>query len=110
MHAIEGRLRIKVPVIKGSGVNAATIQGALEQLVGIRQVKANPTTGNVLVLFDPQSMTQQQITDRLVELNAFQQPSNPLRFPQRDLGRRIADTLIQSAVQVAVERVILAFI
>lgn len=108
IHAIEGRLRIKVPVIQGSGVNAATIKGALEQLSGIRFVKANPTTGNVLVLFDPQELTQQEIIDRLIELKAFERRIGWHSSGAGRLSGRIAETLMQSAVEIALERVILA--
>jgi len=110
IHAIEGRLRINVPVVKGSGINAATIKGALEQLNGIRYVKANPTTGNVLVLFDSQVITQDDIVGRLLELNAFEKRAGwNSRAPRRIAGR-IAETLVQSAPQAAVERLILGVV
>ena len=94
----EGRLRINVPVIKRSGVNAATLKGALEQLYGIRYVMANPSTGHVLVFFDSRTLTGMEIIDRLNELNAFE-PAIRWRFAEprdvcRDI-REIAETLVQ---------------
>lgn len=93
IHSVEGRLRIKVPAIRGSGVNAATIKGALEQLSGIRFVKANPTTGNILVLFDPHALTQQEIIDRLIELKAFDRRIGWHSSGAGRFGGRIARTL-----------------
>jgi hypothetical protein len=93
----EGRLRIDVPVIKRSGVNAAIVKGALEQLCGIRYVMASPSTGRVLVFFDS-SLTPMEIIDRLNELNAFE-PAIRWHFAEpRDVCRDISDiaeTLVQ---------------
>ena len=110
MHALDGRLRIKVPAIKGSPAKAARVACALEVLTGIRSVKANPTTGNVLVLFDPGKLAQEQVIGKLFEMNCF----TPIRGRRSklppELSRRIAETLLQSALQIALERVILALV
>ena len=81
----------------------------LEELAGIRLVKANPATGNVLILFEPAVATQDQIIDRLVEMNGFAH-SGLYLTSERQIGGRVAETLVQSAVQVALERVILALV
>jgi hypothetical protein len=87
----EGRLRIDVPVIKRSGVNAATVKGALEQLCGIRYVMACPSTGRLLVFFDSRMLTDREIIDRLNELNAFE-PAIRWHFAgPRDVCRDIRD-------------------
>jgi hypothetical protein len=94
----EGRLRIDVPVIKRSGVNAATVKGALEQLCGIRYVTASPSTGHVLVFFDSRTLTDVEIIDRLNELNAFEPPIRWHFAEPRDVCRDIrdiAETLVQ---------------
>ena len=110
MHAIDGRIRIKVPALKGSEAQAARLRSALEVLAGIRYVKANPTTGNVLILFDSQTLGQEQLIEKLVEMNCFgQQNAAPSRLPRQFSGR-IAETLIQSALQLALERLILALV
>jgi copper chaperone CopZ len=102
-------LRIEVPVIKGSGVNAATIKGALEQLSGVDYVQANATTGDVLVFFEPYRLTEQEIIDRLRELNAFQRTAIWRSRGSRRTGGRIAGTLLQSAAQLVLRQVIPAF-
>jgi hypothetical protein len=102
-------LRIKVPVIEGSGVNAATIKGALEQLSGVDYVQANSTTGDVLVFFAPYRLTEQEIIDRLRELNAFKRTAIWRSGGSRKMGGRIAGTLLQSAAQLVLGQVIPAF-
>ena len=91
----EGRLRIDVPVIKRSGVNAATVKGALEQLCGIRYVTACPSTGHVLVFFDSRTLTDREIIDRLNELNAFEPAIRRHFVGPRDVCRDITETLVQ---------------
>jgi hypothetical protein len=110
VHAIDGRLRIKVPVIKGSPARAARITCALEVLSGIRYVKANPTTGNVLILFDPLMLRQEQVIGKLVEMNGFAETNGQYSTVPLRVSGKIAETLVQSAVQIALERVILALV
>ena len=110
VHAIDGRLRIKVPVIKGSPAKAAGIACALEVLAGIQYVKANPTTGNVLILFDPDMLGQEQVIEKLFEMNCFAPTKGRNSILPPRLSGRIAETLVQSALQLALERVILALV
>jgi hypothetical protein len=110
VHAIDGRLRIKVPVIKGSPAKAARVACALEVLTGIRCVKANPTTGNVLILFDSEVLGQEQVIEKLFEMNCFAPTKRRHSTLPPQLGGRLAETLVQSALQLALERVILALV
>src|SRR6516225_6597293 len=61
LHVLEGRIRIKVPSIKRAPREAADIEQRVRDLDSSIAVKANPTTGNVLVLFDPDSISQDRI-------------------------------------------------
>jgi len=110
LHAIEGRLRIKVPIIKRSARNAARVTCAVEELAGIHYVRANPTTGNMLVLFDPHVLAQEQIIAKLIELKCYTQRAGQYSSVRPRISGRLAETLLQLAVQVALERVILALV
>jgi hypothetical protein len=52
VHALPGRVRLKLPQIKGNPELARNAQKKLAGVPGIMQVKANPVTGSVLVLYD----------------------------------------------------------
>src|ERR1051326_1122329 len=110
VHAIEGRLRIKIAGIKHSEGNAARVKSDLEELAGIRHVNANPATGNVLVLFDPSTIDQEQIIAKLNVMKSFEQSTWRQSDGGPQLSGRIAETLVQSALQMALERVILALV
>jgi hypothetical protein len=54
-HFLPGRLRVKSGKIKNNLVFARQVERTLTGLQGIRRVEANPVTGSVLVLYDPQA-------------------------------------------------------
>ena len=54
LHFTPGRIRIKHSKVKDNAAFAEEIQRKLSSVSGVSQVKANPLTGSVLVLFDDQ--------------------------------------------------------
>ena len=68
VHALEGRLRIKLPKIKRAIREALEVELRLQQVAGVEEVSANPTTGNVLILYNPRILKQGEILSYLMEL------------------------------------------
>jgi hypothetical protein len=66
VHAINGRMRIKVPEVKRSVEFARRIEGWFRSFEGIREVRANPVTGNVLILHDPDRIATREILGALI--------------------------------------------
>src|SRR5208337_1273894 len=64
-HAIDGRIRIHIPEVKWSGVKAREIAEKLMEYEGILYVSANPTTGNVLINYDPGRMSWGDVFQKL---------------------------------------------
>lgn len=58
---LNGRIRIKVPEVKGSPAIAGTMESQLAQLEGVAHVKANLLTGDVLVRFDARVFSHYQV-------------------------------------------------
>jgi len=54
LHALEGRLRIKLVDVKGHAARARDVEERVRELPGVDLATANPVTGNVLVLYDVQ--------------------------------------------------------
>jgi hypothetical protein len=67
-HAIDGRIRIFIPKVKGSHVAAVEIADRLRGCRGIDNVSANPVTGNVLITYDSNRTTQWDVLDSLREM------------------------------------------
>jgi cation transport ATPase len=76
VHALEGRLRIKVPAAKGNGRKAREIERHLRHFAGVDHVSANPTTGNVLILYNSRLTEQEDIISSLKELGYLNQNSH----------------------------------
>jgi Heavy metal associated domain 2 len=66
VHAINGRIRVKVPEVKRSLKFARRIEAWLGSFEGIHEVRANPVTGNVLILHDPERIAGREILAALI--------------------------------------------
>jgi len=116
IHALDGRLRIKVNGVKGSLVKALEIEGKLRAIAGINHVKANPTTGNVLILYHPDKIGQSELISVLQRLGCLLDQAMPPimvgnhgRVSQR-LAETLAETLVRSTVELALQRLVTALI
>ena len=94
VHALEGRLRIKIPRVKGAARQAQEVERHLRQSAGIEDVSANPTTGNVLILYNSRLIDQEDIISSLKEVGYLSHPShrgsggnNPAFSPARGGGK-----------------------
>ena len=114
LHALEGRLRVKLEGVKGSPVRAAEVERELQALEGVEQVTANPKTGNALILYDSSRIQQQLILDTLWAggflkmVVAPAAPPSPASFgiPTNTL----AAVFFRSSVEFALQRVLTALI
>jgi hypothetical protein len=66
VHIIEGRIRIKVPEVKRSVAFARRVEAMFREVPGIEEVRANPITGNVLFLHDPDRIAAREILAALI--------------------------------------------
>ena len=118
LHVLEGRIRIKVPAVKGEPQKAAEVERQVGALNSSIEVKANPTTGNVLVLFDPVSISKDRILDLFRDIGCLtQEQGNTLARSTASSNQVAADAssavvrrVIDIVLQVAIERLILALI
>jgi hypothetical protein len=78
VHAVPGRIRLKVAQVRENPTLAGEIQTRLAASRGIRQVEVNPLTGSVLVLYEAQEAASPD------SLRALAEPLSAL-FPGFDL-------------------------
>lgn len=122
LHLLQGRLRIKIPEVKRAPSNAFKFERSLAQLEGITYIKANPTTGNALILFEPQATDHLEILEAIRRLGWLKPNPKSIRQTAKiplDSDRRratdqalnfIARQFLQSAAQIAIERLLFAWI
>jgi len=111
LHVMEGRLRVKVPEMKRSVSKALHIEEVIKGLEGVISATANPTTGNVLVFFDPEQLTHSEI---LLELKKEGYLREEVTVSSFQLSTRIVDTVshavARSVAESLMERAILALL
>lgn len=118
-HTIDGRVRIKVPAIKGSPIKAAELANKLRYLsTGIDEVTVNPTTGSALIQYDPRRVGQNEILHSLGQLGYQLQLSHgssahnekEMAFTFQELGKNLARTVLHSTMEFALQRLVFALI
>lgn len=67
IHDIPGRLRVKMPAIKGNSNAAGELQRILDEIEGIDSTSVNTLTGSVIVNYDTRSLKSDVILDTLKE-------------------------------------------
>ena len=99
LHVLDGRLRIKVPEVKGDPLKASKVVGTLRKLRGVTYVHANPTTGSVVVLFEPEVISPEQIVQVLRETGCLMDARHVSQQVTEQNGARqkLAETLIGRA-------------
>ncbi len=69
IHRLPGRLRIRIPLLRRLEREHQGLADAIGTLLaapeGIRQVTVSLDSGNALLLFDPQQLTEKEILDYL---------------------------------------------
>jgi len=120
-HSLKGRLRIKIVQVKGSPARAAELEGCLLRIGGIKYVKANPITGNVLTLYDHDRIGQAEIIHALQSSGYFTENGNTrnilgtetsdeYRNSSEELINRLLWHLAQVMVKIAFQSLISALI
>jgi hypothetical protein len=116
VHALEGRLRLRIPQVKGAAKKAREVEGLLRQIVGVDYVSANPITGSVLILYNPRLLEQEDLVAALKESGflsstgwgaggASSNPSTP-----QAMVEKVTTTVAASLMELALTRLVSALI
>ena len=89
-HNVPGRLRVKIPTLTGSPARMKAVENLLASLAGIEHIKTNTLTGSVVVNYDPDLLSAQQIIRLLTDHEYFD-----------DANAITHDELVQSAATKA---------
>jgi len=116
VHALHGRLRIKLPGLKGNPMRAQEIENQFNLMTGMQQVSANPVTGSLLFIYDPHLLKQEEIGAVLREMGYFRDHSRgQISFLGSASGthgvvEKITTTLASGLMEVALTRLVGALI
>jgi hypothetical protein len=116
VHALEGRLRIKIPEVKGAPLKAREIERHLAFCSGVEEVTANPITGSVLVLYNPHLIGQKEIVFAFQEIGYLEE-SKPTaaggiggNTAHEGAIARVTTTVASTLMEVALSRLVAAII
>ena len=111
VHALDGRLRIKVPKIKRAVREALEVELRLQQVTGVEEVSANPTTGNVLILYNPEIIAQEEVIFVLMQSGYLPQlTSGAETAVAPSTTERLANTMATAIMEAALGRLVGALI
>jgi hypothetical protein len=111
VHALEGRLRLKVPEIKGAAAKALELERHLQQLHGVECVSASPATGSVLILYNPGVSDQEEIFFFLMQSGYLPQPEGISGTPEAAAtGERLVAALATTLLEAALRKLAFALI
>jgi copper chaperone CopZ len=116
LHALDGRLRIKVAGVKGSPPKAREIEDRLQMCDGITQATANPTTGSILILYDSHQINQERVLHTLRSLGCLPEngrvrtSAKSAAETQPAFGQELVQTVVRSTMEFALQRLVHALI
>lgn len=110
LHMLDGRLRVKVPEMKRSPRKALHVEEIIQLLDGVMTVTANPTTGNVLVLFEAHRLTHHDIIMTLKKANYLQTAAPTQWEVTEKVVHSVSQVLAKSVAEALMERAILALL
>lgn len=119
VHHVPGRLRVRSPLVKKNERQAFSAITWLRSLPGVYSADANTVTGSLTLRYDPAQTAGVNLMAALKEaghLDPFYEdkPLENVKLPtstfQRELGTRVAKTIIVYAVEEAVKALIVALL
>jgi hypothetical protein len=99
LHALDGRMRIKITEVKGSPTTAGELTRYLLSSHGIDEVNANPITGNVLILYKPQQISQERILTLLQDAGYLKRNARVAASQGEGLVSVLAKAVMETALQ-----------
>ena len=119
VHHVPGRLRVRVPGVKGNAAEANSLEKRIRAHYGVTNVQTNPLTGSVLVHYDPATASVSTLSQLMLCSGVMRQDNRTLSTPiQPDLIKRagqqmagsVATAVVRHVMEIAVERAAVALI
>lgn len=108
LHVVPGRVRVKIPLIKGDERKAQDIESNLTNLRGVHSVSANSLTGSVVVCYDSDLVGSDDILQILKKQGYFDESKvvtndQYIQNAASKVGQSIGKALFGLAIEKAFE-------
>ncbi|MFB6279958.1 MAG: HMA2 domain-containing protein [Salinibacter sp.] len=110
LHALDGRIRVRFPEMRGDRRAAARLRQELRALPGITAVEVTPLTGSVLVEYDEEQCSAPDIYEALDIDPPSDTSAGGTLLKAESSGQQIQvrNAVAKSLVEFAAERLLLA--
>lgn len=103
-HHVPGRLRVRTTRLKGDHRYASTVRGELYGLAGVRDVRFNELTGSVIVTYDQDRISLDQLTAKLADLGLVLPAARAGRPATSQLAERVGQVLVGLTLEALIGR------
>ncbi len=110
LHHVPGRIRIKIPGIKGKPFYAQELAKKLQLIAGVYLVSVNSLTGSVLAYYDERSTDACAITDVVsretgVDLSKASPPDKYMDDALSKTGQIVGEKIGKAALGIAIGQI-----
>jgi|SRR6516225_8914913 len=114
IHAIDGRVRVRVPAVRGSSAMADAVTAQLIALDGVNRVHANQTTGSVVVHYS-RGFTSPEAILAAVRMAVPFSPDSDSLCPARGIAcsreaSPLTTRVLHLAMDLALQRLLMALV
>jgi hypothetical protein len=104
VHALPGRLRVRLPWLSSARAEAAAVADRLAGLAGMEEVQVRPRTGSVLCRYDPDALDEERILAEIRRATAVAvvlQPGQPVPTDALPARRPAGESSVARALEDA---------
>ncbi|MFZ2447756.1 MAG: HMA2 domain-containing protein [Syntrophobacteraceae bacterium] len=110
LHHVPGRIRIKIPGIKGNPIHARELEEKLKVIPGVRLVSVNSLTGSVLAYYDERGTNAGVIADVVsretgVDLSTAAHPDDYSDEAWSRTGQAIGEKIGKAALGIVIGQI-----
>lgn len=105
VHNVPGRLRVRIPAVKGNSARAVDVENLLSNVFGVGSSTVSTVTGSVIINYDPNLINAQNVLDRLRQ-KGYYDPSRAVGTDQALEGKiqRTSEIIGKALLGHVVER------
>jgi flagellar biosynthesis protein FlhB len=116
VHAIEGRLRIRLRRIKNDPAGAEAVSSRMRAVDGVRRVAANPLTATITITYDRSIVSAPVLIGKLSDVIGVAVSAAMTGTPSvharalANVGHRASQAMLKKVLEAAVQRALLSLI
>lgn len=104
VHSVPGRLRLQNTHLRGNAVVLEALNAEFWRIDGVLEVRSNPATGSVVIVYDNNKYSSQEILRELDSAGHLASVEQAVTKSEPSLAQQIAETASAVLVEALVKR------